>query len=181
MLSTATLALGISCVIALGVASGLIRRRVYPLPLPPGPRPIPFLGNVLQLDTKRPWLTYTAWGKIYGNIIRCRVLGIDLIIINSETIAQDLLDKRSANYSSRPVFHANEKAGVALLTPMYPYGETLRQHRRIFHQVLKAEASVSYHEIYSRHANRLVVNLLGGTVDIQHYAEAFVHIPLVSL
>ncbi|KAG2115720.1 cytochrome P450 [Suillus discolor] len=173
MLSTATLALGISCVIALGVASGLIRRRVYPLPLPPGPRPIPFLGNVLQLDTKRPWLTYTAWGKIYGNIIRCRVLGIDLIIINSETIAQDLLDKRSANYSSRPVFHANEKAGVALLTPMYPYGETLRQHRRIFHQVLKAEASVSYHEIYSRHANRLVVNLLGGTVDIQHYAEAY--------
>jgi hypothetical protein len=60
------LALGIPCIIVLVVALGLTRRRVYPLPLPPGPRPLPLLGNVLQLDTKRPWLTYTAWGKTYG-------------------------------------------------------------------------------------------------------------------
>jgi hypothetical protein len=45
---------------------------------------------------------------IAGNIIYCCILGIDLIIINSETIAQELLEKRSANYSSRPVFRTNE-------------------------------------------------------------------------
>jgi len=27
------------------------------------------LGNALQLDTKRPWLTYTAWGKTYGLVL----------------------------------------------------------------------------------------------------------------
>ncbi|KAG2747300.1 cytochrome P450 [Suillus brevipes Sb2] len=163
MLVMHILALGTSCIIALVVAAGLTRRRAYPLPLPPGPRSLPVLGNALQLDTKRPWLTYTAWGKIHGKIIHSRILGIDLIIINSETIARELLDKRSANYSSRPVIRTNELAGLGFNTALLPYGETLRQHRRIFHQVLKAEASISYQEMYSRHANELVINLLDST------------------
>ena len=35
-------------------------------PLPPGPTPLPFLGNVLGMDKDAPHLTYTAWSKIYG-------------------------------------------------------------------------------------------------------------------
>ncbi|KAG1876681.1 cytochrome P450, partial [Suillus subalutaceus] len=173
MLFTHILALGIPCIIALVVASGLTRRRVYPLPLPPGPRPLPILGNALQLDTKRPWLTYTAWGKTYGKIIRSRLLGIEFIIINSATIARELLDKRSVNYSTRPVIRTNELAGLAFNTALLPYGETLRQHRKIFHQVLKAEVSVSYHKMYSCHANDLVINLLNATSDPLQQTEVY--------
>ncbi|KAG2031249.1 cytochrome P450, partial [Suillus americanus] len=174
MLFTHILDLGISCIIALVVVSRLTRRRVYPLPLPPGPRPLPFLGNALQLDTKRPWLTYTAWGKTYGKIIHSRILGVDLIVINSETIARELLDKRSSNYSTRPVIRTNELSGLAFNTVLLPYGETLRQHRKIYHQVLSAEVSASYHEMYSHHANELVINLLGATGDLlQQHTQAY--------
>ncbi|KAG2054480.1 hypothetical protein BDR06DRAFT_883914 [Suillus hirtellus] len=65
---------------------------------------------------------------------------------------------------------------------MLPYGETLRQHRKIYHQVLRAEVSISYHKIYSRHANELVIDLLGATKDsLQQHTEVFVFNPVMSL
>ncbi|KAG1782160.1 cytochrome P450 [Suillus placidus] len=96
-----------------------------------------------------------------------------MIIINSESIARELLDKRSAIYSDRPVIPTNEIAGLDFNTVLLPYGETLRQHRKIFHQVLRAEASVSYHEMYSRHANELVFNLLNATGDLQKPTQEY--------
>jgi len=34
--------------------------------LPPGPVPFPLLGNILSINSKEPWLTYTEWGAVYG-------------------------------------------------------------------------------------------------------------------
>ncbi|EGO24632.1 hypothetical protein SERLADRAFT_390194 [Serpula lacrymans var. lacrymans S7.9] len=71
--------------------------------LPPGPSPLHIVGNVLQIDTQEPWITYTNWGKTYGDIVYSRFLNQDVIIINSERVAKDLLDLRSKNYSDKPV------------------------------------------------------------------------------
>lgn len=35
-------------------------------PLPPGPRGYPIIGNVLDMPTDRPWLTFTQWGEKWG-------------------------------------------------------------------------------------------------------------------
>ncbi|KAG1729369.1 cytochrome P450 [Suillus lakei] len=106
-------------------------------------------------------------------MIHSRILGVDLIIINSETIARELLDKRSAIYSDRPAIRINELTGLTFNTVLLPYGETWRRHRKIFYQVLRAEASVSYHEIYSRSANELVINLLNATSDLKKHTEVY--------
>jgi hypothetical protein len=42
------------------------KRRSRSLPLPPGPRQIPFLGNALDIDITEPHITYTQWGLQYG-------------------------------------------------------------------------------------------------------------------
>jgi hypothetical protein len=63
---------------------------------------------------------------------------------------------------------------MAFNTALLPYGETLQQHRTIFHQVLRAEASVSYHEMYSRQAGELVIDLLDTKVDPHNLTHTFV-------
>jgi hypothetical protein len=60
---------------AIGGATALIlalviaRRRASNnslLPYPPGPKPLPVIGNVMHISLTEPWLAYTAWKKIYG-------------------------------------------------------------------------------------------------------------------
>jgi hypothetical protein len=36
------------------------------LPFPPGPKPRFITGNLRDIPTELPWLTYTEWGKQYG-------------------------------------------------------------------------------------------------------------------
>lgn len=43
-----------------------------------------------------------------GDIVYSRLMGKDIIILNSEKVATDLLENRSRNYSSRPYFITNE-------------------------------------------------------------------------
>lgn len=38
------------------------------LPFPPGPKALPLVGNILQVNTAEPWLTYTALKKKYGKL-----------------------------------------------------------------------------------------------------------------
>jgi len=39
------------------------------LPLPPGPKRLPLIGNVHQMPTENPWLAFREWGKKYGECL----------------------------------------------------------------------------------------------------------------
>ncbi len=34
--------------------------------LPPGPKGLPFIGNLLDMPTEKEWLTFAKWGERYG-------------------------------------------------------------------------------------------------------------------
>ena len=35
------------------------------LSIPPGPKPLPLLGNILSIPSHRPWETYASWAHKY--------------------------------------------------------------------------------------------------------------------
>ncbi len=41
------------------------------LPYPPGPRPLPILGNVLDIPKQFSWLAYSKFSKKYGSHTLC--------------------------------------------------------------------------------------------------------------
>ena len=51
------------------ICIGKLRRRGSSearLSLPPGPKPLPLLGNLLDIPLDHGWETITKWGELYG-------------------------------------------------------------------------------------------------------------------
>ena len=88
--------------------------------LPPGPKPLPLIGNTHQVPKTHPWLTYTEWAKKYGiveylgsmfeppepsigDIVYFRAAGRNVFVLNSPEVVHELLEKRSNIYSDRPI------------------------------------------------------------------------------
>jgi hypothetical protein len=89
------------------------------LPYPPGPRPLPVIGNLIDIPKEFSWLTYTHLSKKYGMsrsllwvllikqilgaILSFRVFGQVIVVLNSIKPTKDLLERRGDIYSDRPV------------------------------------------------------------------------------
>ncbi|XP_009610421.1 (S)-N-methylcoclaurine 3'-hydroxylase isozyme 1-like [Nicotiana tomentosiformis] len=70
--------------------------------LPPGPRPWPILGNILQLG-KNPHISMTQFAKIHGPLI-CLRLGTQLVVIaSSPDSAAEILKTQDRLLSARSV------------------------------------------------------------------------------
>ncbi|KAI8236849.1 hypothetical protein K4K55_003689 [Colletotrichum sp. SAR 10_96] len=125
---------------------------------PPGPFPYPIVGNIGQVPTEKPYVTFEKWSKDYNSpLITLWTGNRPTVIANDCWSASDLMDKRANIYSSRP---ASYLAGDMLddtenNQTNLVYGDKWRLHRRI-----TLELKLSPKEIAS-----LAGNLIGGGVD----------------
>lgn len=63
---TPTITDGIVAAAALGLCYRLCKRWTA-LPLPPGPKGLPLIGNILDMPKSYARKTFAQWGNIYGN------------------------------------------------------------------------------------------------------------------
>ncbi|KIK65636.1 hypothetical protein GYMLUDRAFT_240140 [Collybiopsis luxurians FD-317 M1] len=132
--------------ICCAVLSLLILRQIIgpkPSQLPPGPKGLPLVGNVLDMPSEKEWETFAQWGDEFGDICSVTVLGQPLIILNSAKVAVDLLDKRSSIYSDRPSLQmAGELCGWKNTLVLLPYGDRFKRFRRLFHNLIGSQATM---------------------------------------
>ncbi|KAB1205279.1 Cytochrome P450 89A9 [Morella rubra] len=117
--------------------------------LPPGPRPLPFIGNLLLLPKSMVELRSVIYSLShkYGPIITLRLGSQPLIFITSYSLAHQALVRNSAAFASRPamvpvsVVLSNKRKDIGAS----PYGPTWRVLRRnLISEVLHPTRLKSY-------------------------------------
>jgi hypothetical protein len=90
--------------IAAVLVYAILRRQTVrgSLPLPPGPKPLPIVGNLFDIPQGKAWLTYRDWHDRYGDIVYIDAPQQKFVILGSASVVNDLLERRSAVYSDRP-------------------------------------------------------------------------------
>ncbi|KAJ3484834.1 hypothetical protein NLI96_g5364 [Meripilus lineatus] len=152
--------------VIVGIARILFRHihdRVPPSPTiarlhPPGPKGLPWLGNIFQIPYDSAWEVYREWGKQFeSDIIRVRAPGMNIVILNSVAAITDLFEKKSAIYSDRPYSTLlHELVGFGWALAASGYGERLRDLRKVLHQEFNADAVKRYRVIETQFCYQLL-------------------------
>ncbi|XP_066932970.1 steroid 17-alpha-hydroxylase/17,20 lyase-like [Clytia hemisphaerica] len=69
---------------------------------PPGPFPVPVLGNVHQIDGRRPQESLQKFGKIYGDVFSISFGMSRVVIVNTIEPMKEALLKKSEDFAGRP-------------------------------------------------------------------------------
>ncbi|KAL4762922.1 cytochrome P450 [Aspergillus foveolatus] len=73
-----------------------------PKNFPPGPKPLPLIGNLNLIPPSKAFLLFHQWTKKYGPIIGLKFGPTNVVVLNNWKDVQELLEKRGHIYSSRP-------------------------------------------------------------------------------
>jgi hypothetical protein len=90
------------------------------------------------------------------------IFGQPMIIVNSAKTAMDMMDKKSAIYSDRPVMQmGGELVGWKNTLVLVPYGDRFRNYRKFFYQVIGSNASMSlFYSVEELETHRFLKSVL---------------------
>ncbi|XP_065147824.1 cytochrome P450 2F2-like isoform X2 [Paramisgurnus dabryanus] len=101
-----------------------------PKNFPPGPRPVPFFGNLLQLNIANPLKDFERLANRYGKVYSLYIGSKPTVVLNGFEVIKEALVNKAVEFAGRPqdlmVNHVMKEGGVVLAD----YGPDWKEHRR---------------------------------------------------
>ncbi|KZV76252.1 cytochrome P450 [Peniophora sp. CONT] len=140
--------------------------------LPPGPLGYPIIGSAFKFFDSG-WLIREC--PKHGDMVYLNVAGQPVIVLNSQKVATDILDRRAATNSGRPrLIVASELMCDDMLLGLEPYSDRWRRQRRAVHEGFSRSAVKRFHPALVEDAIRLALSLSHDPSEFrkhyQHYA-----------
>ncbi|KAH8980328.1 cytochrome P450 [Lactarius hatsudake] len=149
--------------------------------VPPGPKGLPIIGNVLQLSDKS-WMFKQDSKQRFRDMIYLSAFGQPILILQSLKAASEILEKRANVTSDRPRFIvAHEIISGSLFGPAMIYGDLWRRTRRAAHEGLTKLAVRDYHPILRKEATILSSALLDDQGDLEKHFQRFAASSIMSI
>ncbi|KZT70836.1 cytochrome P450 [Daedalea quercina L-15889] len=144
-------------------------------PPPPGPQPLPLLGNAHQVPRDYPYRTFSKWAERFGDPVLVKVFHKPVIVLNSLRNAKELLEVRGAKYSDRPPLYLMKIIGFDVTTPFLCYGEQWRRHRKWIQAGYVDQAAVARLRPFQRRGTTmLLARLVQYPEDFDDHVKRFV-------
>lgn len=99
--------------------------------IPPGPKPLPIIGNLHQLNTSSPHQSLWQLSKHYGPLMSLHLGYVPTLVVSSSNMAKQVLQTHDLKFASRPSFLGLRKLsynGLDLgFSPYSPYWREMKK------------------------------------------------------
>ncbi|WCJ41733.1 cytochrome P450 family 83 subfamily B polypeptide 1 [Euphorbia peplus] len=108
------------------------KRKRSNLNLPPGPKGLPIIGNLHQLDNSN--LSHHLWqlSQKHGPLMSLKLGSLNVLVVSSAKIAEHVLKTHDLTFCSRPSFLGQQKLSYNGLDLAFaPYGSYWREMKKL--------------------------------------------------
>ncbi|KAI5866017.1 cytochrome P450 [Durotheca rogersii] len=172
-INSLTLGLSVFVVIVLWKLSRIGQR---PKNYPPGPPTLPLIGNIHQIPSEKRHIQFTKWAEEYGPIYSLMLGSQVMIVLSSDVVIKDLVDKRGAIYSSRPEAYLAQdvlSGGLRVLFMENSPNGTWKGVRKLLHLILNVIAARSYVPYQDLENKAMLMGLLESPNDFINHLRRY--------